>query len=290
MYHLHISYYVSYISMNIYNVFGFFLVIAYIMQLISGLLLCCYYNPSVLMSFFSIVYSYIEVIYGYLIKNLHCVWAVIYMFTLFIHLYRGLWLRLLDTDYVYTVYLIGLGLFLLSMLNGFVGYILNYGQMSYWGYMVICGMMTILGVIEWWIMEIIWCSGYVIVNRLFSLHYLVGIVIGFGIFFHIFILHSVSSINPFLATLGVIISFRLVLMKDFMVLYAILFWCFFIIWSKGIEVFGNPDNMIPAIIDITPTNIIPEIYFCAVYAILRGISIKILGMIVSLSILSNVII
>ena len=85
-----------------------------------------------------------------------------------------------------------------SMIEGFLGYILNWGQMSYWGIIVMINLLSILPLFGLMIAELIWCSCNVIINRIFVLHFSLGFLIGCFIFVHLFVLHSFSSSNPLL--------------------------------------------------------------------------------------------
>ena len=77
------------------------------------------------------------------------------------------------------------------LIEGSLGYILNFGNMSYWGYMVLSGLFTIMGIFEWLIIELLWCSCYVVVFRIFLLHFVIGWLLGIFILFHILVLHHV---------------------------------------------------------------------------------------------------
>ena len=103
----------------------------------------------------------------------------------------------------------------MSLIEGFLGYILNFSQMSYWGYMVLLGLFSIMGILEWLIIELLWCCCYVVVFRIFLLHFIIGWLLGIFILFHILVLHGFGSRNPMLSNLSsFIISFYLVIFKD----------------------------------------------------------------------------
>ena len=275
---VHVLYYVSYIGMYYVNIIGFGIFISFFIQFFSGILLCMYYNSCFIISFDSILYLMIEVLFGYLIRSFHCVFAVFFMFMVYIHLFRGVWLRLLALEYLYLVWLSGILLLLLCIIEGFIGYILNYGQMSYWGYMVLCGLCSILGYyIYGYVLEVVWCSGYVVVYRIFLIHFMIGWIIGVIIWIHIIMLHMIGSNNPMVMSISTYsMSFKLIGLKDIMIVVLVV--SIFIEWMGYIDdIFGNEDNMEVANPLSTPEHIVPEIYFDYLFYLLRSISIKYVG-------------
>ena len=201
------------------------------------------------------------------------------MFMVYIHVLRGVWLRYLVLEYLYIVWLSGILLLGLCIMEGFIGYILNYGQMSYWGYMVLCGLCSILGYYMYGcMMEIIWCSGYVVVYRVFLLHFMIGWIIGVIIWLHLLVLHGIGSNNPMVMSIcGYVMSFKLVGLKDIMMgvlmVMSILEWMGYM---DG-DIFGNGDNLEVANPLSTPEHIVPEVYFDFLFYLLRCISIKYVG-------------
>lgn len=263
------------------NIIGFGLFIGFFIQFFSGILLCMYYNSCFIISFDSLLYIMMEVIFGFLIRSFHCIWAVLFMFMLYIHVLRGVWLRLLSLEYLYVVWISGMLLFGLCIMEGFIGYILNYGQMSYWGYMVLCGLCGILGYyIYGGMMEIIWCSGYVVLYRVFIVHFVVGWLIGLFIVYHIVVLHGVGSNNPLVMSISSYsMSFKLVGLKDIMVVVLMVMSIWEWMGYMDGDILGNEDNLEVANPLSTPEHIVPEVYFDFLFYVLRCISIKYVGVV-----------
>ena len=150
------------------------------------------------MAFDSVYYIMIDVNVGWLIRWLHCLGASLFMLFILIHWIRGAWIRLKVIDLqagnlasLSLIWVSGWVILSCSMIEGFLGYILNWGQMSYWGIIVMINLLSIIA-------ELIWCSCNVIINRIFVLHFSLGFLIGCLIFVHLFVLHSFSSSNPLL--------------------------------------------------------------------------------------------
>ena len=135
------------------------------------------------------------------------------------------------------------------------------------------------------ISELIWSAVWVILNRIFVYHFLIGLLIGLLILFHIIILHSFSSSNPSINNNTLIISFYPFIIKDlyssFITIFSIL--CTFLYWEP--DILGNSDNQVIANPLITPNNILPEWYYLLFYSCLRSFPSKIIGIIAVLSIL-----
>ncbi len=132
--------------MNYSNVIGFLLFLVFILQFISGLLLSCYYSPFSIMAFDSVYYIMIDVNVGWLIRWLHCLGASLFMLFILIHWIRGAWIRLMviDSGMLSLIWVSGWLILSCSMIEGFLGYILNWGQMSYWGITVMINLLSIL--------------------------------------------------------------------------------------------------------------------------------------------------
>lgn len=278
IYSIHYFYYLSFYGMNLLNIFGYLLFSMFIIQFITGVLLVCYFNNIYIIAFDSILYIMIEVIFGFLIRWFHCLFAGLFIILLYLHIFRGVYIRLLIIDSLSFVWFSGIILFSLSFIEGFIGYILNFGQMSYWGYMVLIGLLSILGIFEYILIEILWCCCYVVVFRIFCLHFIIGWLLGIFIIIHIWILHAFSSINPsILSYSSFIISFYLVIFKD-ICLGIIYIYIIYLLYYHP-DIIGNADNLIFANPLSTPDHIVPEFYFLVIFYILRSISTKALGII-----------
>ena len=220
------------------------------------------------------------------------------MLFILIHWIRGAWIRLkvIDSMSFSLCFNFGWNVFSLSliwvsggvilscsMIEGFLGYILNWGQMSYWGITVMINLLSILPLFGLMIAELIWCSCNVIINRIFVLHFSLGFLIGCFIFVHLFVLHSFSSSNPLLNSCSsLMIPFFPLFMNDcFVSLIGVsLFFSFFLFWEP--DLFGNCDNLIFANPLSTPHHILPEWYFLIFYSCLRAFPNKTMGVIMVL--------
>ena len=161
----------------------------------------------------------------------------------------------------------------MSLIEGFLGYILNFSQMSYWGYMVLLGLFSIMGIFEWLIIELLWCCCYVVVFRIFLLHFIIGWLLGIFILFHILVLHAFGSLNPMLSNLSsFIISFYLVIFKDISLGIFYIYFYYYIMLFFHPDIIGNADNLIVANPSTTPDHIVPEFYSLVLLHILRCIA------------------
>ncbi len=170
-------------------------------------------------------------------------------------------------------------LFILSMIEGLLGYLLCWGQMSYWGITVMINIVAVLPCCGIIIAELIWSAAIVILNRIFIYHFLIGINIGLIILIHIILLHNFSSSNPSINNNTLIISSYPFIFKDlyssFMMIGIMI--SVFLYWDP--DILGNSDNQIIANPLITPNNIVPEWYYLLFYCCLRSFPNKTIGVI-----------
>ena len=277
----HVSFYVCYLGMNYNNVIGFLLFIVFIIQFASGILLSCFYGNHCILAFDSCLYIMADVNVGWFIRSLHLAGVSLFVWFLFTHFARGIWIRL---KIVYleavltTVWLTGLLLLGLSLIEGFLGYILFWGQMSYWGVTVILNVLSIIPCLGSVLSSLIWCSSSVIVTRLFAIHFVLGSAIGLLIGMHILTLHSLANSNPISTTnTTLIMPFYPLIYKDLFVLFYFVIGSlsFVLFWEP--EILGNSDNLIMANALLTPKSILPEWYFLCLYCCLRCLPDKVAG-------------
>ena len=282
----HIISYISYLGMNYSNIIGFMLFFIFILQFISGILLSNYYLNLFLFAYNSIVYLMIEINNGWLIRIYHILFAFLLIFFIFIHYIRGIWIKLKNlilniiNSLIIIIWLSGFLLSILILVNAVIGYILVCGQMSYWGLQVMLNLIAIIPFIGLLLSNLIWCNSKVILNRIFSIHWLIGFFVVINLLIHIIILHNYSSCNIlFNSNSSLLIPFFPYLFKDY---YSFLLLLLFIILFYFIEpdYIGNSDNNIIANPLITPLNIIPESYLLIVFFIIRSIISKTIGVIV----------
>lgn len=271
-------------SINSFWNFGFLLTCVLIIQIISGLLLAIYYVPNFSLAFNSVEYIMRDVNFGWLIRYIHSNGASFFFIFTYIHIARGLYYN----SYTYNKALWVSGVIILFLLMGvsFIGYVLPWGQMSYWGATVITNLVTVIPVIGKKIVYLLWGDFSVsnaTLNRFFVLHFILPFIILVFVIIHFVLLHDKGSSNPLrLEYVSDKINFYpYFLIKDLIFFFFFLISYFiFIVYFPN--VMGHPDNYIPANIMSTPEHIVPEWYFLPYYAILRSIPNKALGVLAML--------
>ncbi len=262
-------------NLNYWWSFGFLAMFILALQLVSGIFLAMHYKPDVHLAFDSIQHIMRDVNYGWLIRYLHSTGASAFFAVIFIHiartLYYGSYRRPREL-----LWWTGLGLLVLLMATAFMGYLLPWGQMSYWGAQVITalfGTTPVYGedIVRWLRGDFV--VGDATLTRFFALHYLFPFIIIGGVVIHLVALHWVKSSNPSGITLhdkDNIPFHPYFTIKDlFGVGVFLIVFCSFVFFSP--EFFIEPDNNIAADPMQTPVHIVPEWYFLPFYAILRSI-------------------
>lgn len=258
--------------------------IALVIQIITGIVLAMHYTPHVDYAFDSVEHIMRNVNYGWLIRYTHAVGASMFFVAVYLHIFRGLYYG----SYKHPrelLWQIGIVIFILMMATAFMGYVLPWGQMSYWGATVITNLFSAIPVIGESIVTWLW-GGFSVdnptLNRFFSLHYLLPFIIVGVVLFHIIALHQHGSNNPkgidVKAPEDTIPFHPYYTIKDLFGfgIYFLIF-AFFIFYEPNY--LGHPDNYIPANPLVTPAHIVPEWYFLPFYAILRAIPSKLGGVI-----------
>nr|YP_010596858.1 cytochrome b [Formica candida]WAK85246.1 cytochrome b [Formica candida] len=265
---------------NFGSLLGLFLMI----QIISGFFLSMHYCPNTNFAFLSIIHIIQNVKLGWLIHNIHINGASMFFICMYLHISRGLYYnsyKLINT------WLIGVSIYLLSMATAFLGYVLPWGQMSFWGATVITNLVSTIPYIGNLMVQWIW-GGFSInnatLNRFYSIHFILPFIIMMMVMLHLFFLHTTGSSNPLGINSNLYkIPFHIYFsIKD--ILGFMIFLFFF--WFINLEypyMFSDPDNFIPANPMVTPIHIQPEWYFLFAYAILRSIPNKLGGVIALLS-------
>ena len=261
---------------------------ALVIQIITGLILAMHYTPHFDHAFNSVEHIMRNVNYGWLIRYIHSVGASMFFVAVYLHIFRGLYYGSYKAPRE-LLWHIGIVIFLMMMATAFMGYVLPWGQMSYWGATVITNLFSAIPVVGESIVTWLWGGfsvGNPTLNRLFSLHYLLPFVIVALVMLHLVALHVHGSNNP----KGIdvkspkdTISFHpYYTVKDFFGfgVYFLIF-AFFIFYEPNY--LGHPDNYIPANPMVTPAHIVPEWYFLPFYAILRAVPSKLGGVILMFS-------
>ena len=262
--------------------FGSIAGIALVVQIITGVILAMHYTPHVDYAFDSVENIMRNVNYGWLLRYLHAVGASMFFMAIYIHIMRGLYYGSYKNPRE-LVWFLGIFIFLAMMATAFMGYVLPWGQMSFWGATVITNLFSAIPVVGQSIVTWLW-GGFSVdnptLNRFFSLHYLLPFVIMGLVIVHIAALHIHGSNNP----TGVEVKSK----KDtipFHPYYTIKdffgFGVFFLLFGYFVffnpNYLGHPDNYTPANPMVTPAHIVPEWYFLPFYAILRAIPDKLGG-------------
>ena len=269
-------------NLNYFYTFGFILTMCLVTQIITGIVLAMHYVPNTSLAFDSIEHIMRDVNYGWLIRYTHSNGASMFFLAVFIHMFRGLYYGSYKEPRE-IIWILGVVIFLLMIITGFMGYVLPWGQMSFWGATVITNLVATIPVVGEPVLTLL-LGGYSVdnptLNRFFSLHYLLPFVIFGVVILHIWALHVTGNNNP----TGIevkdskdTISFHpYYTVKDlFAYVVFLLMFCYFIFYNPNI--LGHPDNYIEADPMLTPAHIVPEWYLLPFYAILRAVPDKLMG-------------
>jgi ubiquinol-cytochrome c reductase cytochrome b subunit len=263
--------------------FGSLLAFCLIIQIVTGVTLAMHYNPSVLEAFNSVEHIMRDVNNGWLIRYLHSNTASAFFFLVYLHMGRGLYYGSYRAPRT-LVWTLGVVIFLIMIITGFLGYVLPYGQMSLWGATVITNLMSAIPWIGQDIVEFLW-GGFSVnnatLNRFFALHFVMPFVLAALALMHLIALHdSAGSGNP----LGVSGNYDRLPFAPYFI-FKDLITIFLFILGLSIFVFfmpnilGDSENYVVANPMQTPPAIVPEWYLLPFYAILRSIPNKLLGVI-----------
>jgi ubiquinol-cytochrome c reductase cytochrome b/c1 subunit len=272
-------------NINYLWTFGGILTFMLTVQIITGVVLAMHYTPEATMAFNSVEHIRRDVNYGWLLNSLHANGASMFFIAVYIHVFRGMYYGSYKAPRE-VLWILGVIILLLMMATAFMGYVLPWGQMSFWGATVITNLFSAIPGIGEPIVTWLW-GGYAVdnptLNRFYSLHYLLPFMIFGVVILHIWALHHVGQNNPagidikslkrdsvpFTPYATIKDGFALVV---FLILYA---WFAFFVPNY----LGHADNFIEANPLVTPSHIVPEWYFLPFYAILRAIPSKLGGVI-----------
>jgi len=260
--------------------FGSLAGICLIVQIATGIFLAMHYTPHVDYAFLSVEHIMRDVEGGWFLRYAHANGASMFFIVVYFHMFRGLYYGSYASPRE-LVWIVGVVILLLMILTAFIGYVLPWGQMSFWGATVITSLASAIPIVGDEITHWLW-GGFSVdnatLNRFFSLHYLLPFIIAGASIVHIAALHQYGSNNPLgcLGTVDKIPFYPYLFLKDLFswVLFFIFFSVFIYFYPNAL---GHPDNYIPANPMSTPAHIVPEWYFLPVYAILRSIPNKLGG-------------
>ena len=260
--------------------FGFFLGACLGLQLLTGIFLAIHYVRDVSLAFSSVSHIIRDVNYGWILRVLHANGASFFFFCLYFHVGRGIYYG----SYMFLeVWNIGVVILLLVMATAFLGYVLPWGQIRYWGATVIINFLSAIPLLGNTLVKYIWGDysvSIITLNRLFSIHFITPIILGVLTILHILLLHNKGSNNPTLSiTNPNKTQFRpLFLIKDNLTWIIVL--CLFITILLLLPNYSiDAENFTKANTLVTPTHIKPEWYYLFAYAILRAIPDKLIGII-----------
>jgi len=265
--------------------FGSLAALCLVIQIITGVLLAMHYTADISLAFVSVEHIMRDVNNGWLIRYMHANGASMFFTVVYAHIMRGLYY----TSYIrprQLGWVLGVVILLLMIITAFMGYVLPWGQMSFWGATVITNLVSAIPFVGKDIVYWLW-GGYSIDNatltRFFALHYLLPFVIAGVAVLHLIVIQHAGSNNP----LGIHFLVDSIpfspyyIIKD--VLGVVAFGIFFAVFLFFMpNLLGHPDNYIPANPLVTPAHIVPEWYFLPFYAILRAVPDKLFGVLAML--------
>ena len=267
-------------NFNYFWNFGAIAMVMLITMIVTGIVLAMHYTPHADMAFDSVERIMRDVNHGWLLRYLHANGASFFFIAVYIHIFRGMYYGSYKQPRE-LLWILGVLIFLLMMATAFMGYVLPWGQMSFWGATVITNLFSAIPLVGDSIVTLLW-GGFSVdnptLNRFFALHYLLPFVICAVVFLHVWALHVTGSNNP----LGIepkgkqdTLPFHpYYTMKDtFGILVFLIIYVAFAFFMPN--ALGHPDNYIPADPLVTPSHIVPEWYFLPFYAILRAITFDI---------------
>nr|AIE42859.1 cytochrome b [Cubanichthys pengelleyi] len=264
--------------------FGSLLGLCLIAQILTGLFLAMHYTSDISTAFSSVAHICRDVNYGWLIRNMHANGASFFFVCIYMHIGRGLYYG----SYLYKeTWNVGVILLLLVMMTAFVGYVLPWGQMSFWGATVITNLLSAVPYVGDALVQWIW-GGFSVDNatltRFFAFHFLFPFVVAAATMVHLIFLHETGSNNPTgLNSDADKISFHPYFSYKDLLGFALLLITLISLALFSPNLLGDPENFTPANPLVTPPHIKPEWYFLFAYAILRSIPNKLGGVLALLA-------
>lgn len=268
-------------NLNYWWTFGMILSFMLIVQIVTGVVLAMHYTPNIGLAFASIEHIRRDVNYGGIIRAVHSVGASMFFFALYVHIFRGLYYGSYKAPRE-ILWMLGVVIFILTIATAFMGYVLPWGQMSYWAATVITNLFSAIPGVGDGIVSFLrggFAVGNATLNRFFALHYLLPFIIVGMVGLHMWALHVPGNGNP----AGIEIKdgrdtvpfFPYATIKDLFALSVFLIpYAWFVFFTP--DIFGHPDNYLPADSLVTPAHIVPEWYLLPFYAMLRAIDFNVL--------------
>jgi ubiquinol-cytochrome c reductase cytochrome b/c1 subunit len=271
-------------NLNYMWTFGAILMAMLVLQIVTGIVLAMHYTPHADMAFASVEHIMRDVHYGWLMRYLHANGASLFFVAVYIHMFKGMYYGSYKAPRE-VLWILGVIILLLMMGTAFMGYVLPWGQMSYWGATVITNLFSVIPVVGDLVVSFLW-GGYSVgnptLNRFFSLHYLLPFMLFGVVILHVWALHVPGNNNPtgipIKSDKDAIPFHPYMTVKDtlsLVIFLIVLSW--FVFYMPNYM--GHADNYVPANPAATPSHIVPEWYFLPFYAILRAIPNALLGVI-----------
>nr|YP_009469781.1 cytochrome b [Eomantis yunnanensis]AVE15779.1 cytochrome b [Eomantis yunnanensis] len=260
--------------------FGSLLGVCLIIQIATGLFLAMHYSAHIDLAFTSVAHICRDVNYGWLLRTLHANGASMFFVCIYLHIGRGMYYGSYKLFYTWMV---GVLILFLVMATAFMGYVLPWGQMSFWGATVITNLLSAIPYLGIELVQWVW-GGFAVdnatLNRFFTFHFVLPFIVAATAMVHLLFLHQTGSNNPLglNSDLDKIPFHPYFTFKDILG-FIVLFMILVILSLKEPYILGDPDNFIPANPLVTPVHIQPEWYFLFAYAILRSIPNKLGGVI-----------
>nr|WOA01887.1 cytochrome b [Drosophila melanogaster] len=260
--------------------FGSLLGLCLIIQILTGLFLAMHYTADINLAFYSVNHIYRDVNYGWLLRTLHANGASFFFICIYLHVGRGIYYG----SYKFTpTWLIGVIILFLVMGTAFMGYVLPWGQMSFWGATVITNLLSAIPYLGMDLVQWLW-GGFAVDNatltRFFTFHFILPFIVLAMTMIHLLFLHQTGSNNPIglNSNIDKIPFHPYFTFKDIVGFIVMIFILISLVLISP-NLLGDPDNFIPANPLVTPAHIQPEWYFLFAYAILRSIPNKLGGVI-----------
>ena len=281
----HLSEYPTPKNLNYWWTFGGILTFCLVAQIITGIVLAMHYVAQADLAFESVEHIMRDVNYGWLIRYFHANGSSMFFLAVYIHIFRSLYYGSYKSPRE-VIWIIGMIIYFLMMMTAFMGYVLPWGQMSFWAATVITNLFSAVPFIGESITNWLW-GGFAVdsptLTRFYALHYLFPFLILGLVILHIWALHIPGNNNP----IGIDVKkpskdtvpfHPYIVIKDlFALLIFLILFAFFVFYAPNL--LGHPDNYIEANPLVTPTHIVPEWYLLPFYAILRSVPDKLLGVI-----------
>lgn len=258
--------------------FGSSLGICLVVQIVTGLFLAIHYNNSVLLAFDSVVHITNDVNFGWLTRTIHANGASLFFVLIYCHIGRGLYY---SRFHIHKTWISGVTILFILIATAFLGYVLPWGQISFWGATVITNLISAIPYFGETLVYWVW-GGFAVsdrtLTRFFTFHFIFPFVLIALVIIHLLFLHQTGSSNP----IGLNSNFDKIPFHPYFSVRDVFIWLiffggFFLLTLQSPWLLGDPENFLPANPLVTPTHIKPEWYFLFAYAILRSIPNKLGG-------------